>query len=253
MGKTNKINLGINIDHVATLRNARKKNANAWPDVTLAAQAAISGGADLITFHLREDRRHIIDADLPRLKKAISVPINFEMAVTSEMLEIALKLKPHQICLVPEKRQELTTEGGLNVVGLGKKFHHYVEKLNAAKMLVAPFIDPEEKQVKACVDAGACAIELHTGAYAESIVAGGLRQKRAELKRLVVAANLAAKLGLKVHAGHGLDYENVTEIAAISEIDELNIGHYIIGEALFTGLTSAVRKMKRILTAARAK
>lgn len=234
--------LGVNIDHVATLRNARCRDARAWPDVLLAAEAAIKGGADSITIHLREDRRHILDADVARLKKALKVPLNLEMAATPVMLAIALKIKPHAVCLVPERRQEVTTEGGLNVRRGEKKLAQMIEQLVAKKIQVAPFIDPDPVQVQAVAATAAQAIELHTGAYAH---AKGTAQRR-ELKRLQQAASLAASLGLEVHAGHGLTYDNVRPIAAIPEIVELNIGHHLIGEAIFTGLKAAVKKMKAL-------
>lgn len=235
--------LGVNIDHVATLRNARHRDAGAWPDILLAAKAAIKGGADSITIHLREDRRHILDADVMRLRKSLTVSMNLEMAATPEMLAIALRLKPHAVCLVPERRQEVTTEGGLNVVKGGKKLATMIALLVAQKIQVAPFIDPDPAQVRAVAATHAQAIELHTGAYAH---AKGAAQKR-ELKRLAEAAKLAASLGLEVHAGHGLNYDNVAAIAAIPEIVELNIGHHLIGEAIFIGLEKAVRVMKLIL------
>ena len=231
--------LGVNIDHVATLRNARCRDAKAWPDLLLAAEAAIKGGADSITIHLREDRRHILDADVARLKKALKVPLNLEMAATPEMLAIALKTKPHAVCLVPERRQEVTTEGGLDVRRGGKKLALVIEQLVAKKIQVAPFIDPDADQVRAVAATLAQAIELHTGAYAH---AKGAAQRR-ELKRLQSAASLAASLGLEVHAGHGLTYNNVGPVAAIPEIIELNIGHHLIGAAIFVGLERAVRRM----------
>jgi pyridoxine 5-phosphate synthase len=234
-----KCRLGINIDHVATLRNARCRDAKAWPDIVQAAAAAIKGGADSITIHLREDRRHILDGDVQRLKKALTVPLNLEMAATPEMLAIALRTKPHAVCLVPERRQEVTTEGGLNVARGGKKLAAIISQLVAQNILVAPFIDPDADQVRAVAATAAQAIELHTGAYAH---AKGAAQRR-ELKRLQDAARLAVSLGLEVHAGHGLTYDNVGPVAAIPEIIELNIGHHLIGAAIFTGLEEAVVSM----------
>ena len=241
-----RILLGINIDHVATLRNARCRDAGAWPDLLQAAEAAIKGGADSITIHLREDRRHILDADVKRLKKFLEVPINLEIAATPEMLAIALKTRPHAVCLVPERRQEVTTEGGLNVIKGGRKLATIISQLVAKGIQVAPFIDPDPAQVQAVAKTKAQAIELHTGSYAS---AKGSAQKR-ELVRLQDAARLAAALGLEVHAGHGLTYANVTPVAAIPEITELNIGHHIVGEAVFVGVEKAVRRMKTVIAGA---
>ena len=240
--------LGLNIDHVATLRNARMRDSGAWPDVLRAAEEGISGGADSLTVHLREDRRHILDDDVVRLRKKLKKPLNLEMAATEEMKAIALRLRPHAVCLVPEKRQELTTEGGLDVARGGRKLALIARALVAAKIQVAPFIDPDPRQVEACARLGVQAIELHTGRYADS---KGRAQKQ-ELKRLQQASKLAHALGLEVHAGHGLNFANVGPVAAIPEIVELNIGHYLIGEAVFTGLKAAVAKMRRAIKAARA-
>ncbi|HEU0117962.1 MAG TPA: pyridoxine 5'-phosphate synthase [Alphaproteobacteria bacterium] len=242
-----KLRLGINIDHVATLRNARKRDSNALPDIVRAAEAAVKGGADGITFHLREDRRHIVDEDVKRLKKKLRVPINFEMAATSEMLSIALQTKPKAVCIVPEKRQEVTTEGGLDVIKGGARLAHIVNDLAAAGIRVSLFIDPELKQVAAAYEAGAAAVELHTGSYAHETGAGRAR----ELKKIKSAAQKADALGLEVHAGHGLDYENVAPIAAIRQIVELNIGHALVGEAIFIGLENSVRQMRRIMNKVR--
>ena len=247
MGKqAAKLRLGINIDHVATLRNARKRDWCAHPDLLRAALEAVKGGADSITFHLREDRRHVMDEDAKRLKVALDakkIPINLEMAATEEMRDIALKLKPHAVCLVPEKRREVTTEGGLDAVAGGLKLRKIVHMLTSARIRVSLFIDPDAAQITAAATASAAAIEIHTGAYCNA--SGGARTK--ELKRIQRAAKQAAALGLEVHAGHGLDYDNVGAIAAISEIVELNIGHFLIGEAVFTGLAPAVRKMRIIM------
>ncbi|HUY69324.1 MAG TPA: pyridoxine 5'-phosphate synthase [Alphaproteobacteria bacterium] len=242
-----KLRLGINIDHVATLRNARKRNAEAHPDLLRAAKEAIAGGADSITFHLREDRRHILDDDFARLQKDITASLNMEMAATEEMQRIALAAKPQAVCLVPENRQEVTTEGGLDAHAEGNHLTPFVARLKAAGIQVALFIDPEARQVEAASHIGATAVELHTGAYAE---ATGMAKKE-ELARLHKAARQAHTLGLEVHAGHGLNYDNVGAIAAIPEIVELNIGHFLVGEAVFIGLAETVRKMRRIMDEAR--
>jgi pyridoxine 5-phosphate synthase len=242
-----KLRLGINIDHIATLRNARNRSASAHPDLIRAVKAAIKGGADGITFHLREDRRHILDDDVKRLKKAVSVPLNFEMAGTDEMKKIVLRIKPHAACLVPEKRREVTTEGGLDVIRGGAKLARVVNDLAASGIRVSLFINPDARQVAAAYESGAQAIELHTGTYANAI--GAARVK--ELKRLQKAAKQAHELGLEVHAGHGLTYDNVGPIAAIPEIVELNIGHFLVGEAVFIGFADAVYKMRQLMDDAR--
>ena len=242
-----KLRLGINIDHVATLRNARNREALAHPDLIRAAKEAIRGGADGITFHLREDRRHILDDDVKRLKKHIKISLNLEIAATNEMKNVARRTLPHAVCLVPEKRQEVTTEGGLDVVKGGEKLARMVNDLAASGIRVSMFINPDIQQVTASYYAGAAAVELHTGSYAE---ASGAAQ-RAELKRLKAAAAEAHKLGLEVHAGHGLTYENVAAVAKIPEIVELNIGHFLVGEAVFTGLKESVSLMRQIMTKAR--
>jgi pyridoxine 5-phosphate synthase len=242
-----KLRLGINIDHIATVRNARSREALAAPDLLRGAVDAIKGGADSITFHLREDRRHVLDADVKRLCAMLKKPVNLEMAATEEMKNIALKLRPYAVCLVPEKRREVTTEGGLDVVKGGNKLAAIINQLAAAGIRVALFINPDAAQVLAAWTSGAAAIELHSGAYALST---GTARKR-ELKDLRWAAKQAHKLGLEVHAGHGLTYENVGAIASIPEIVELNIGHFLIGEALFVGLAAAVRKMRECMRDAR--
>jgi len=242
-----KLRLGINIDHIATVRNARCRDAKAAPDLLRASHAAIKGGADSITFHLREDRRHMLDMDVKHLCQKLKVPVNLEMAATAEMKKIALARHPHAVCLVPEKRKEVTTEGGLDVVKGGKKLALIVTELAAAGIRVSLFINPDAAQILAAWTAGAAAIELHTGTYA---LAKGVAQKR-ELKRLQWAAQQAHKLGLEVHAGHGLTYDNVGAIAAIPEIVELNIGHFLVGEALFVGLAASVRQMRRLMDKAR--
>jgi pyridoxine 5-phosphate synthase len=243
------LRLGINIDHIATLRNARLRAAAAHPDLLAGVDAVTAGGADSITFHLREDRRHILDADVQRLRAHGTLPLNFEMAATAEMTAIAQRLKPQAICLVPERRMEVTTEGGLDVATDGRGLlHDCVRQLTATGSQVALFIDPDPAQVAAAAATGCAAIELHTGRYCDS---HGAAQAR-ELQRLQQAAAQASALGLEVHAGHGLDYTNVGAVAAIPQIVELNIGHHIIGAALFIGLTAAVAKMRIVMQQARA-
>jgi pyridoxine 5-phosphate synthase len=239
------IALGVNIDHVATLRQARRARA---PDPVHAALIAEQAGADGVTLHLREDRRHIQDRDVRVLRGLLQTRMNLEMAVTDEMLGVAAELRPADCCLVPEKRSELTTEGGLDVAGRAARIRAAAAALAAAGVRVALFIDPESEQIEAAAASGAPAVELHTGAYAEAT--GGARAT--ELERLSSGARLAARLGLEVHAGHGLDYHNVQPVAAIPEIVELNIGHAIVARALFTGLAAAVRDMKALMQAARA-
>jgi pyridoxine 5-phosphate synthase len=238
------LRLGVNIDHVATLRNAR---GGAWPDPVLAARAAADGGADGITIHLREDRRHIRDADLAPIKAATRLPINFEMAATPEMQAIALAYRPHAACIVPEKRSEVTTEGGLDVAGQVEALRPLVAALGAAGIRVSMFIDPDPAQVAASAAVGARAVELHTGRYCE--VSGAARA--AELARLREAARAVAATGMECHAGHGLSYETVAAVAAIPEVVELNIGHFLMGAALFEGLAPAVAKMRALMAAAR--
>ncbi|MGC8868581.1 MAG: pyridoxine 5'-phosphate synthase [Sulfurihydrogenibium sp.] len=239
--------LGVNIDHIATLREARKTFE---PDPVKGALIAIQAGADQITLHLREDRRHIQDEDLFRLKcelKDTNVPINLEMAPTLEMKNIALEALPNTVTLVPEKRQEITTEGGLDVVSLKDYLKDYIKELKEAGIKVSLFIDPDLEQVDASLEVGADAIEIHTGEYANSY--GKNTEK--EIQRIKETAIYAEEKGLKVYAGHGLNYENVVNIAKIKEIEELNIGHSIIANAIFLGLYEAVRKMKEIITKAR--
>jgi pyridoxine 5-phosphate synthase len=242
-----KLRLGINIDHVATLRNARKRDGRAHPEILRAAQEAIRGGADNITIHLREDRRHILDDDLAVLRAVINVPMNLEMAVTQEMKAIALKAKPHAVCLVPENRTEVTTEGGLNAAAIDNTLQPFVKELQDAGIQVSLFIDSDTRQVDAAARVGAQAIEFHLGRYSDT---SGDEQK-AELKKLQAAAKQAHALGLEVHAGHGLNYENVGPVAAIPEIVELNIGHFLIGEAIFIGLSEAVQRMRKIIVESR--
>ncbi|MCS4268245.1 pyridoxine 5'-phosphate synthase [Serratia sp. BIGb0163] len=237
--------LGVNIDHIATLRNAR---GTQYPDPVQAAFIAEQAGADGITVHLREDRRHITDRDVRILRQTIQTRMNLEMAVTDEMLDIAIELKPHFCCLVPEKREEVTTEGGLDVAGQQDKMAVAVEQLAKAGILVSLFIDPDHRQIDAAVAVGAPYIEIHTGAYAE---AEGELAVKAELHRIAVAATYAAEKGLKVNAGHGLTYHNVQPIAALPEMHELNIGHAIIGQAVMCGLPAAVTDMKLLMREAR--
>ncbi|ENH7395921.1 pyridoxine 5'-phosphate synthase [Vibrio vulnificus] len=239
------IYLGVNIDHVATLRNAR---GTKYPDPVHAAEVAERAGADGITIHLREDRRHITDRDVRILRKTLQTRMNLEMAVTDEMIEIALKTQPEYVCLVPEKREELTTEGGLDVAGHLDKIKAATEKLTAAGIKVSLFIDADREQIDAAKACGAPFIELHTGHYADAATEA---DQLDELKKIAAGASYAADLGITVNAGHGLTYHNVAPIAALPEIYELNIGHAIIGRAVFDGLHKAVADMKAIMVAAR--
>ena len=241
---TNRLRLGVNVDHVATVRNAR---GTAYPDPVRAALLACEAGADGITAHLREDRRHIRDDDMRRLKEALPAPLNFEMAQTDEMVEIAAAVRPHAVCLVPERREELTTEGGLDAAGLGNVLAEKVRTLAGAGIRVSLFIEPDPKQLRAAAGLGAPVVELHTGRYCE--LAG--EERRAELERIRAAAALAAELGLECHAGHGLTYDNVGPIAAIRTVVELNIGHFLVGESMFVGLVEAVRRMRAAMDRAR--
>jgi pyridoxine 5-phosphate synthase len=240
-----KLRLGVNIDHVATIRNAR---GGRHPDPIRAARLAERAGADGITAHLREDRRHIGDDDIARLARELTVPLNLEMAATEPMLAIALKHKPHAACLVPERRAELTTEGGLDVAAAVSRLAPFVAQLARSGIRVSLFIDPEAKQLEAAKGIGAPVVELHTGAYCE---AEGAR-RTLELKRIIDAAARAEALGLECHAGHGLGFETVGAIAAIPTIVELNIGHFLIGEAIFDGLDSAIRRMRALMEQGRA-
>jgi pyridoxine 5-phosphate synthase len=240
------IRLGVNIDHVATIRNARGGD---HPDPVRAARLAIDAGADGITAHLREDRRHISDRDIAALLVACTVPVNLEMAPTAEMLEIALRFRPHAVCLVPERREERTTEGGLDVTAAHDVLRPYVADLRAAGILVTLFIEPTTEQVAASARLGAHAVEFHTGRYCHAVV-GPARD--AELSRLKAAAQYGRSLGLECHAGHGLSYETVEAVAAIPEVVELNIGHFLIGEAVFIGLAESVARMRALMQAARA-
>ncbi|ADM09731.1 pyridoxal phosphate biosynthetic protein [Parvularcula bermudensis HTCC2503] len=240
--------LGVNIDHVATLRNAR---GGTDPDPVRAAQLAIAAGADGITAHLREDRRHIQDADMIRLKDEIDRPLNFEMAATEEMAEICLQVSPHAACLVPEKRNERTTEGGLDVVGGQQTLTPIIDRLKEAGIRVSLFIDPEDAQVRAAAALGVPVVELHTGAYHHAALSTTPSRIEAAWRAIDEAATLADDLGLEVHAGHGLTFHNVPNIASIPAMRELNIGHFLIGEAVFMGLDQAVREMRRLITDAR--
>ena len=239
-----RLRLGVNIDHVATIRNARGGD---HPDPVRAAEIVASVGGDGITAHLREDRRHIRDEDLRRIQQATDLPLNLEMAATDEMVEIALRHRPHAACIVPEKREEVTTEGGLDAAGLHNRLVPIVDKLSEAGIRVSLFIGPDERQVEAALRLRAPVVEFHTGDYAHAegdAVA-------VELKKIADMAALAAKNGIEPHAGHGLTYDNVQPIAAIPQLAELNIGHYLIGEAIFTGLESAVVRMRELMDAAR--
>ncbi|WNO53378.1 pyridoxine 5'-phosphate synthase [Stakelama saccharophila] len=238
------LRLGVNIDHVATVRNAR---GSGYPDPVRAALVAADAGADGITAHLREDRRHITDDDIARLSDQLAIPLNLEMAATGEMLEIALRHRPHAACIVPEKREELTTEGGLDAAGQHDRLTPMVAELGAANVRVSLFIEPDSRQIDAALRLGAPVVELHTGRYAE--LSGAAQAE--ELKRLSDAAALAAKNGIEVHAGHGLTFDNVVPIAAIPQVRELNIGHFLIGEAIFDGLAPVVRRMRALMDEAR--
>ena len=241
---TGKLRLGVNIDHVATIRNAR---GGEHPDPVRAAHAAARAGADGITAHLREDRRHITDRDLDRLMAEIDLPLNLEMAATPEMLAIALAHCPHAACIVPEKREERTTEGGLDAAGQFATLQPFVDQLTAAGIRVSLFIEPSERQVDAALRLAAPVVEFHTGRFAH----GTGEDAVVELKRIADAAALAAKNGIEPHAGHGLTFDNVAPIAAIPQLAELNIGHFLIGEAIFTGLEASVRQMRALMDQAR--
>lgn len=244
------LRLGVNIDHVATLRNAR---GGFYPDPCRAAHEAIMAGADGITAHLREDRRHIRDEDVERLKRQILTPLNFEMAATDEMVEIAARVRPHAACLVPEKREERTTEGGLDIVGGRERLGPLIDRLKAEAIRVSLFVEPEPEVMQAAADLGAPVVELHTGAYAEAALSGDRDRVARELARLYRAATHGASLGLEIHAGHGLTEENVGDIAAIPEIVELNIGHALVSAAIFVGLGDAIRAMRDAMDRGRAR
>jgi len=240
-----KLRLGVNVDHVATVRQARGGDN---PDPVRAAILAASAGADGITAHLREDRRHISDDDIERLTKALSIPLNLEMAATEEMLAIALKARPHAACIVPEKREERTTEGGIDAAGQHNRLKSIVSELGAARIRVSMFIEPDKRQLDASKSLGAPVVELHTGAYAN---ASGAERERL-LAKIRQAAAYGESVGLEIHAGHGLTYDNVKAIAAIPQIRELNIGHFLMGEAMFIGLEASIRAMRKLMDEARA-
>ena len=246
--QTSRLRLGVNIDHVATLRNAR---GGAHPDPLRAALIALEAGADGVTVHLREDRRHIVDADVSALMETISAPLNLEMAATEEMLAIALREKPHAVCLVPERREERTTEGGLNVVGEHNRLAPFIRTLNEQGRRVSLFIAPDPRQIEAAAAVNTPVIELHAGPYHHACQADDRAAIEAELEALRAGAKQAAALGLEVHAGHGLNFSNVEPVAAIPELAELNIGHFLIGEALFAGLGPTIAEMRRLMDAAR--
>jgi pyridoxine 5-phosphate synthase len=243
------LRLGVNVDHVATVRNAR---GGALPDPVRAALTAIEAGADGITAHLREDRRHIRDDDMARLKREISKPLNFEMAATEQMLDIALRIKPHACCLVPEKRTERTTEGGLDVVGGHDYLRPFVAELTRAGIRVSMFIEPSAEALQASASLGAPVVELHTGAWCDALAQGEGERAAREFARLRAAAALTAQLRLECHAGHGLDFDSARTISALPEIAELNIGHFLIGEAIFVGLAHSVKAMRIAMDEGRA-
>jgi pyridoxine 5-phosphate synthase len=250
MSKAPPLRLGVNVDHVATLRNAR---GGTRPDPVRAARLAIEAGADGITAHLREDRRHIRDEDMTRLKAEISKPLNFEMAATADMLRISLATKPHAVCLVPERREELTTEGGLDAVGQHNALAPFIAQLNDAGIRVSLFIAADPKQIEMAAKLRAPVIEIHTGAWCDAVVDGETAKAEAEWQRIMAGAKLARSAGLEVHAGHGLDYATAETIAALPEIVELNIGYYMIGEAMFVGLGETVRAMRAAMDRGRSK
>ncbi len=244
MGALNPLRLGVNIDHVATIRNAR---GGLHPDPIRAAQIASAAGADGITAHLREDRRHIMDEDIAGLIGGIALPLNLEMAATEEMVAIALRHRPHAACIVPERREEVTTEGGLDAAGQHNHLKPLISELRSAGIRVSLFIEPDARQLDAAISLGAQVVEFHTGRYAHS--EGD--ERAAELRRITEAAALAVKNGIEPHAGHGLTFDNVTPIAAIPHIAELNIGHFLIGEAIFEGLGPVVQRMRQLMDEAR--
>ena len=244
MAQSNKLRLGVNIDHVATVRNAR---GSAYPDPVRAAKLAEAAGADGITAHLREDRRHIRDVDIDGLMAALTTPLNFEMAATIEMQSIALAHKPHAVCIVPEKREERTTEGGLDVAGDDNRLASFIAPLREAGCRISLFIGHEESQIRAAARIGAAVVELHTGAYCDYHYEGNFAKRDAELAALIEGATLAHSLGLEVHAGHGLTFETVKPIAAIPEVMELNIGHFLMAESLFIGMEAAILQMRALM------
>jgi pyridoxine 5-phosphate synthase len=249
MAESTYLRLGVNIDHVATVRNARGGD---YPDPLRAAKLAEEAGADGITAHLREDRRHISDADIDGLIEVLSVPLNFEMAATDEMQAIALRHKPHAVCIVPEKREEKTTEGGLEVAREENRLAHFIAPLRDVGCRVSIFIAADIRQIESANRIGAEVIELHAGAYCDAHAEGRIDARDAELARLGEMATFAHSLGLEVHVGHGLTYDTVSPVAAFPEVQELNIGHFLIGEAIFRGLQPAIREMRELMDAARA-
>jgi len=242
------LRLGVNIDHVATIRNAR---GGPHPDPVRAAKLAAQAGADGITAHLREDRRHIADVDIDRLSREIELPLNLEMAATDEMLAIALRHRPHAACIVPEKREERTTEGGIDAAGQLSRLAPFVQKLGDARIRVSLFVEPDKRQLDAAKSLGAPVVELHTGAYCEAAAAGDGKARDRLLQTIREAAAYGTGLGLEIHAGHGLGFDTVKPVAAIPEIRELNIGHFLIGEAIYTGLDPAIRRMRALMDEAR--
>ena len=244
----NELRLGVNIDHVATIRNAR---GGAAPDPVRAAKLAERAGADGVTAHLREDRRHIADDDIARLMETLTLPLNFEMAATDEMQAIALRHKPHAVCIVPERREERTTEGGLEVAREENRLAHFIAPLREAGCRVSIFIAADRRQIEAAARIGAPVVELHTGAYCDAHAEGRSAERDAELERLRDMSAFARAIGLEVHAGHGLTFDTVAPVAALPEVVELNIGHFLIGEAIFSGLEGAIRRMREIMDRAR--
>jgi pyridoxine 5-phosphate synthase len=242
------LRLGVNIDHVATIRNARGGDA---PDPVRAALLAVASGADGITAHLREDRRHIRDEDMARLKSELTVPLNFEMAATSEMIAIAARVRPHAVCLVPERREERTTEGGLDVLGQKERLRPMIADLAASGARVSLFIEPTPAVVAAARELGAPVVELHTGAWCEAVAAGEGDKAEREFARIVAAAQEAERLGVECHAGHGLDYATARRVAGVANVVELNIGHFLIGEAIFVGLAAAIERMRAAMRVGR--
>ena len=246
---SSKLRLGVNIDHVATVRNAR---GSAYPDPVRAGLMAEAAGADGITAHLREDRRHIRDGDIEALMETLTVPLNFEMAATIEMQQIALRHKPHAVCIVPERREELTTEGGLDVVRAQNTLLGFIEPLRDAGCRVSLFIGAVPDQVEASAKVGAAVVELHSGAYCDLFHEGKFEESAQELERITQMATYAHSLGLEVHIGHGITYDTVQPLAALPEVMELNIGHFLIGEAIFVGLQTSIQEMRRLMGEARA-
>ena len=246
---SSKLRLGVNIDHVATVRNAR---GSAYPDPVRAGLMAEAAGADGITAHLREDRRHIRDGDIEALMETLTVPLNFEMAATVEMQQIALRHKPHAVCIVPERREELTTEGGLDVVRAQNTLPSFIEPLRDAGCRVSLFIGAVPDQIEASAKVGAAVVELHSGAYCDLFHEGKFEESAQELERITQMATYAHSLGLEVHIGHGITYDTVQPLAALPEVMELNIGHFLIGEAIFVGLQTSIQEMRRLMGEARA-